>query len=44
MSLAVQGVYVSPSSTLDLTLFALVIDPAGAGAGRCTVNGMVVPA
>ena len=44
VSLAVQGVYVSPSSTLDLTLFALVTDPAGAGAGRCTVNGMVVPA
>ncbi len=41
---AVQGVYSSPSSTIDLHLFAVVSDPAGAGAGRCTINGVAVPA
>ncbi len=41
---AVQGVYSSPSSTIDLHLFAVVSDPAGAGAGRCSIHGLAVPA
>ena len=42
--LAVQGVFASPRSMLDLSLFAVITDPAGAGAGSCRVNGVVVPA
>ena len=41
---AVQGIYTSPSSTVDLQLFALVVDESGADAGRCSINGMAVPA
>ena len=41
---AVQGIYTSPSSTVQLQLFALVVDETDADAGRCSINGMAVPA
>jgi hypothetical protein len=40
---AVQGVYSSPSTTMDLHLFALVIDGTGADPNRCSINGVAVP-
>jgi hypothetical protein len=40
---AVQGVYSSPSTTIDLHLFALVIDGTGADPNRCSINGVAVP-
>ncbi len=41
---AVQGIYSSSNTTLDYHLVVVVNDPAGAGAGSCSVNGVVVPA
>ncbi len=41
---AVQGIYTSPSSTVQLQLFALVVDESDADAGRCSISGMAVPA
>jgi hypothetical protein len=40
----VEGVYASPSRTIDLQLFALVIDETGTDAGRCSIHGLAVPA
>ena len=39
---AAQGVYSSPSGTLNFHLFLLVIDDTGADTGNCSVNGTIV--
>jgi hypothetical protein len=42
--IAVNGVYASSNNTLDYHFVLVVNDPAGAGAGTCTINGVIVPA
>jgi hypothetical protein len=37
---AVEAVYSAPGNTIDLHLFALV----DADAGRCSINGIAIPA
>ena len=41
---AVQGIYSSASRTIQLQLFATVIDETDTDAGRCSIHGLAVPA
>jgi hypothetical protein len=40
---AAEGVYSSPSGTLDFHMFLFVSDDAGADTGNCSINGVIVP-
>ncbi len=40
---AVEGVYSSPSGTLDFHMFLFISDDAGADTGNCSINGVIVP-
>jgi hypothetical protein len=40
---AAEGVYISPSGTLDFHLFLFVSDDAGADTGNCSISGVIVP-
>jgi hypothetical protein len=42
--IAVNGVYASGNNTLDYHFVLVVTDPAGSAPGRCTINGVIVPA
>jgi hypothetical protein len=42
--IAVNGVYASGTNTLDYHFVLVVTDPAGSAPGRCTINGVIVPA
>ncbi len=42
--IAVNGVYASGNNTLDYHFVLVVTDPAGSAPGRCSINGVIVPA